>query len=177
MFTHEISVWELIPIWLGSIGTLAAVIVAPYLAGRDRRINCKVNVNISILMDNLSDSHSKYLSITVTNSSFRSFTLNGFSWRIGVWSKKYLWQVPPQNEFSSRLPIKLNDGEEAKFFIPIKTFELHIYPELKVNSKYFKYFTSRFTKIVVNTSVKNLTFDLNKSFRKVLVNYDFNRTN
>ncbi len=170
-----INIWEIIPLWLGSIGTLAAVIVALYLARRDRKIKCSVNVNISVLFDNFSSSQEKYLSITITNRNYRSFKFTGISWRKGIFKKTYLWQVPPQNEYSTSGTVKLEDGDEAKYLIPIDTFEKHIYPELRVKERYFKMFFSRFTKIIVHTSVNNISLNLNKQFRKILVEYDFSK--
>ena len=169
------SIWEIIPLWLGSIGTLAAVIVALYLARRDRTIKCSANVNISILFDSFSSPQEEYLSITITNLNYRSFKFTGISWRKGIFKKIYLWQSPPQNEYSTSGTVKLEDGDEAKYLIPIVTFEKHIYPQLRVKEKYFKMFFSRFTKIIVHTSVSNVTLNLNKQFRKVLVEYDFKK--
>lgn len=169
------NIWEIIPLWLGSIGTLAAVIVALYLARRDRTIKCVANVNISVLFDNYSSAQEKYLSITITNLNYRSFKFTGISWRKGIFKKNYLWQSPPQNEYSTPGTVKLEDGDEAKYLIPITTFEKHIYPELRVKEKYFKMFFSRFTKIIVHTSISNMTLNLNKQFRTVLVDYDFKK--
>ena len=169
------NIWEIIPLWLGSIGTLAAVIVALYLARRDREIKCSANVNISLLFDKFSTSQEKYLSITVTNRNYRPLNFTGISWRKGIFRKTYLWQSPPQNEYSTYGTVKLSDGEEAKYLIPITSFEKYIYPKLKVKEKYFKMFFSRFTKIIVHTSVNNVTLNLNKQFRKVLVEYDFTK--
>jgi hypothetical protein len=169
------SFWQIIPLWLSCIGTVSAVIVALYLSRRDRSIRCSANVNISTLVEQNSTNTEDYLSITVTNIGYRAFVFTGIGWRKGIFKKKYLWQLPPTNQYSTRGTVKLSDGDEAKYLIPLKDFENNIYPALRVQEKYFKRFLSRFTKIVVYTSIENITLNLNKQFRKILVDYDSKR--
>jgi hypothetical protein len=154
---------------------LAAVIVALYLSRRDRTIKCSANVNISTLFEQNTGRSEDYLSITVTNIGYRAFVFTGIGWRKGIFKKKYLWQSPPNNQYSTIGNIKLNDGDAAKYIIPMNDFERNIYPVLRVQENHLKGFFSRSTKIIVYTSIEDLTLSLNKQFRKVLVDYDFSK--
>ncbi len=169
MDNESVNIWTILPQWLGAVGTIAAVIVALYLARRDKLIRYKVKITVSVIFDNLSNNYQKYLSIYITNTGFRSFLLTGITWQRGIIKKKYYDWIPALNNYSSSIPIKLEDGEQAKFFITYDSFENKLYPILKVKAKIFSYFLTRFTKIIVHTSFKSKTFSLTPDFRKELL--------
>ena len=169
MDKESVNIWTILPQWLGAIGTISAVIVALYLARRDKLIRCKVKITISVIFDSLSNNYQKYLSIYITNTGYRSFLLTGFTWQRGSIKKKYYDWIPALNNYSFNIPIKLEDGEQAKFFVTYDSFENKLYPILKVKSKIFSYFLTRFTKIIIHTSLKSKTFSLTPEFRKELL--------
>jgi len=169
----EISEYiKLIPEWLTATGTLLAVIVALYLARRDKSIQCVGDSSIYVVIDpGLTDSRSEYVILTVTNVGTRGFTLKGLSWRMGIVKRKYYFLVPPPNTYSSRIPTKLADGDQAAFYFPIENFRKNDRPLLLTSSpKFFKPIWLLFSCLVVHTTTgQSFTFKMNKSIRQELL--------
>lgn len=169
MDNESVNIWIILPQWLAAVGTISAVIVALYLARRDRLVKCRVKITISVIFDSLTNNYQKFLSIYITNTGFRPFLLTGITWQKGIVKKFYYDWIPALNNYSSNIPIKLEDGEQAKFFISYESFENKLYPLLKVKTKIFSYFFTRFTKIIIHTSLKSKTYRLTPDFRKELL--------
>jgi hypothetical protein len=173
--TMESSWSELLkslPEWLTAIGTLLAVIVALYLARRDRSIRCIAESTIYVLIDSANvDAASEHVTITVTNIGTRVFTLGGVSWRLGLFKRQNYFLIPPPNQYSSRIPVKLSDGEQASFHFPIAHFRDRDRPTLLTNApKRFRRFWLLFTRLLVHTTTgQTFAFRVHKSIRQELL--------
>lgn len=106
-----------------AIGTLSAVILSLYLARRDRNINIDISTNITrqiILAEEPIPDENEYLSFSVTNIGFRDATITNISWKMGLFDKKYFMQIFDfSNPYITRLPAKLEDGDQANLFVKV----------------------------------------------------------
>ncbi len=158
-----------LPEWLTAIGTLLAVIVALYLARRDKRIQCVTNTSIYVLIDSANpNSASEFVTIIVTNVGTRVFTISSISWRMGIFKKQNFLMIPALNVYSSTIPVKLNDGEQASFYFPVEDFRrTSITNLLERAPKKFRRLWIWFTRIQVHsTTGDSFTFHIRKSIRQ-----------
>lgn len=95
----EKETWEFINSfapWFSAFGTLTAVILAIYLARRDKNIRLEIS------------------------AGHREAQIVNIGWKIGFFKKEYSIQtLIPNDQISSPMPVRLKDGEEAKYFIPL----------------------------------------------------------
>ena len=85
--THTITDWlHLLPEWLTAIGTLSAVIVALYLARRDKQIRCVASAAVYVMLGPGIPAE-EFVQVTVINIGTRGFTVSGISWRTGILKK------------------------------------------------------------------------------------------
>ncbi len=106
--------------WFSAIGTIAAVIVSLYLARAEKPIKLEIRAGHRIVVGN--DSTGKYpefLYISVTNRGHRTATITNVGWRIDFIKKQHMIQLVQKNQFSSGLPVRIDDGEEAKWLVPL----------------------------------------------------------
>lgn len=113
--------------WLSALGTISAVIVALYLSSKDRP-KLRVSADTRILLDE-GENYPEYLIIEAVNIGIRPIKITNVGWTIGFNRKKSFIQIikPDINNLhatmlSSQLPITINDGEEARWLVPIDTW-------------------------------------------------------
>jgi len=120
----DIETWKFINTfapWLSALGTLLAVIISLYLALAEKPIKLKVRVGHRIMIEQGGEGKPPdFLYISAINIGHRITAINNISWKIGFWKKQYAVQLIDDNLlYSSNIPVKINDGEEAKWFIPL----------------------------------------------------------
>ena len=116
--------------WLSAIGTLAAVIVALYLARRDSRIRLKVVVGIRVILQSGVDERPEFFSIDVTNLGRRTANIVNLVMRDGLRFRvkqfgfgRQMVMMPFANAWSARVPTTIGDGERANYLLPWPQFE------------------------------------------------------
>jgi hypothetical protein len=116
--------------WLAAFGTIAAVIVALYLARRDSRIRLKVVVGLRLILQHGVDERPEFFAIEVTNLGRRPANIVSLVGRDAVRFRvkrfgfgKQMVMMPPANAWSSRLPTTIADGERANYLLPWPEFE------------------------------------------------------
>jgi hypothetical protein len=114
---ETLQILNTIGIWLAGVGTLSAVIVSLYLARRDSKVQLKVSAGHRVLVTPGQKGTPDYCSIRVVNVGFRPATITGIGWRVGFFRKKYGIQTVHGHPVSSKLPIKLEHGDEANYLI------------------------------------------------------------
>jgi len=157
--------------WLSAIGTISAVIVSLYLARRDKTVRLQVSAGHRILViPGMGGPREEYMVIQVVNIGHREAQITGIGWEVGLFYKEYAMQPVLNDEFSSPLPVRLKDGEEANYYYQLygdsnwltnfsHDFLLH---SPKKRSKYIK--------LVVFTSIgKNFKQIIEEGLRKKLV--------
>lgn len=106
--------------WLSAIGTLSAVALSLYLARRDKNIRLEVSAGHRIVVGPGSqEPYPEYLSIYVVNVGHRDAQITNIGWKVGVFRKHHAVQSTINDGISSTIPVRLKDGEEAKFLIPL----------------------------------------------------------
>lgn len=157
--------------WFAAIGTLLAVVVALYLSSRDRLIRCLANSTIYSLLDSSRNDSPEFVVLTVTNIGTRSFTMTGMSWRTGIFKRHYFFIVPPQNEYTSRFPVRLIDGEQASIYIPIEAFRTtSLQIILGGRPRFLFQFWVRFMRLVIHTTAGvSVNFKIQKTLRNEIL--------
>ena len=106
--------------WLSAVGTIAAVIATIYFAWRGQRIRLKVTAGHRLIVgQGMPKPFPEYLCIRVVNIGYRDANIKNIGWEIGLFKKRQAVQSIVQNQYSSKLPVLLREGEEANYFIPI----------------------------------------------------------
>jgi hypothetical protein len=107
--------------WFAAAGTIAAVMVAIYLARLDRTVRLKISAGMRLMVTpGVPGPHPEYLWITAVNIGHRDAQITTISWRVGLlWPQRGI-QSTINDGVSSPLPIRLKDGEEARWLIPLK---------------------------------------------------------
>ncbi|TAK04387.1 MAG: hypothetical protein EPO39_11590 [Candidatus Manganitrophaceae bacterium] len=166
------TVWEFInsfSSWLSAVGTLLAVFVSLHLARRDQIIRLAINAGIRkmVKMNQKIVDGDDIVTISITNTGHRTATITGICWRAGTFRKYMFDQVPGANSYSSTLPVKLSDGDEAFFRIPMKQFEQGAESIIKgIDDMWFPILQGRSIKVGVYTSTSGVyTADIDKNLR------------
>lgn len=136
---------EVIAQILSAFGTLAAVIVALYIASRDRRFYLDVFAGIRQLVSSgppsLEGGDQDFVMIQVTNLGARPVTIVWIGWQVGRFKPATFVQIHDYtNYMSSKLPVTLNDGGSASFPIPLKAFGKNSIISDKSNGKLVRIF-------------------------------------
>lgn len=112
--------WEMINSfanWLAAVGTVAAVIVSLYLASRNTH-KAQLSCGLRILIGPGSEEpYPEYVVFRVVNHGDRLLRVTQIGWRSGLWKKRYAIQLYEET-MSSKLPVDLEHGQEAQWFIP-----------------------------------------------------------
>jgi len=98
------------------------------------------------------EKHREFLYVSAINTGNRIVTITNVGWEIGWLKKEHAIQVVQKDQLSSGLPVKIDDGEEAKWFVPLDLQEnwierftrdfLHSNPNLNIRSLRIQIHTS-----------------------------------
>jgi hypothetical protein len=110
--------------WLSAFGTIAAVITALHLARRADKIQLQLRVGIRIVavQGGGGDHGREYVWVSITNLSRRKANITHLFWKPVPWRKSGLIWIAPQNQYSSKFPITIDDGESANYALPVDEF-------------------------------------------------------
>lgn len=167
MSTQILDLLRLLPDWLSAIGTIAAVIVALFLARRDQRIRLAGSANVYVLFERGDLKNPHYVALTITNVGTRTFMLTGISWRTGVIKKHHFFILPPANDLSSRLPLKLADGDQAALYLPLEDSREVSLPSIReFRPKHLRWLWNRSHRLIAHTSTREKHyFTIHKTMR------------
>ena len=87
---------ELISSTLTALGTLAAVVVALYLASRERKDKIRARARERAILNHPKQPNDPLavINVQVTNLSLHPVTITSFGWTVGVLRKQHFVQVP-----------------------------------------------------------------------------------
>ena len=96
---------------LTAFGTVGAVIVALWLAGRGRAeiIRGRAGERLIIQMGMRADEGTPIINIEVTNLTHRPVTISNIGWRVGIFRRQHFVQIPDY-----RASTELSDSHEAR---------------------------------------------------------------
>lgn len=109
-----------------AIGTVAAVIVALWLARRDERLRLRIRVVVGGIVTRgqpvAETATPPVLWIKVTNIGRRPAEVAAIGWQLGVVRRRRFVAIIDPDAVSSRLPTRLEDGQVAHYMPPLKPF-------------------------------------------------------
>jgi hypothetical protein len=103
--------------WLSSIGTIAAVITALYLAKRVENVRLNVRVGLMVVVIGDGSPFQEHVGIDVTNLGERPVTVNTVGWAVGKGKKRRFAIQPLNSPHSAQYPIELAHGKSASFLV------------------------------------------------------------
>ena len=164
------STWEFINSfspWLSAFGTIAAVIVALYLARIDKRVRLEVSAGIRLIVTpGAPGPHPEFLAIRIVNIGHREAQVTNIGWEVGLLKKKLAVQITVKDGLSSDLPVRLKDGQEANYYIPLSENINWLRDFVKDFLPNKFRLRSRFIKVAVNTSIgKSFKAQIEKGLR------------
>jgi hypothetical protein len=116
---QEIQIWVAVGTWLSSIGTIAAVIAALYLAKRVEKVRLTVHVGLMEVVIGDGSPFQGHVGINVTNLGERPVTVNTVGWAIGKGKKRRFALQPLNSPHSAQYPIELAHGKGASFLVSL----------------------------------------------------------
>lgn len=117
------ATWEFInsfSSWIAAFGTVAAVVVSLFLARRDKtvRLELTAGFRLSVIPGSLPP-YSELVYISITNIGHREAQITNIGWKLGIFKKEQMIQTVINDGASSPLPVRLKDGEQAQYLIPL----------------------------------------------------------
>lgn len=111
--------------WLSAFGTIAAVVTALYLARRADKIRLQLRVGIRMVaVRGGGEDHGKeYVWVSITNLGRRKAHITHMFWKPVPWRKSGLIWIAPENQYSSKFPTTIDDGESANYVLPVEEFK------------------------------------------------------
>ena len=110
--------------WFSALGTLCAVLVSLYLAFRTSRPRVRVSCSIvrAIPTGQRLGDGAEFFQIRVVNRGFREVVVSGIMWKQRGLRRRSYVVFPPDDPYSTKVPAKLQYGDQVHFFFPTKTF-------------------------------------------------------
>ncbi len=110
--------------WLSALGTIAAVITALYLAKRADKIRLQLRVGIrKVAIQGEGGDHGRdYVWVSITNLGRRKANITHLFWKPVPWRKRGIIWIAPQNQYSLKFPVTIEDGESANYVLPVEEF-------------------------------------------------------
>ena len=178
MAIADCSTWECVNSfsnWLSAVGTIATAALALWLSVRDRRINVRSRLTVSLVPGRdprVLDQ--RVFSLDFTNEGPRTVTVTNHAWRL-PFVKGMLFMFPNMDtavaHLCSKLPLELTDGKTGHTFYPIDHFVKLEEPE-KVffpASRWRAWLRIWFFRLYVHTSVgKSVRVQVQRNVRRVL---------
>jgi hypothetical protein len=103
--------------WLAGVGGTVTAVMSLYLARRDLHVTLKVSVDHEVIDNPGLKEKPTCCSIRVVNVGMRSAIITGIGWRVGFFKKKYGIQTVHDYPVSSKVPLKLDHGDEASYLV------------------------------------------------------------
>ena len=150
------------------MGTIGAIGASLYLTLRDRFVRLEITAgHRPIVAEGVKGPHPEYLLIEVVNIGHREAQVTNLGWKVGLFRHRYAVQIAPADGLSSKLPIRLKDGDEANYLFPLNEW-LQNFPRDWL--KRFPKMSSRFLKVYVSTSIgKSFTERIEPGLRKMII--------
>jgi hypothetical protein len=146
---------EIILSALTSLGTLAAVIVALYLASRERKDRIRARARERAILNHPTQPNNPLfvINIEVTNLSLHPVTITLLGWTVGIFRKQYFVQVPDWTDpLTFKLPQRLEYGESAHYNLPRADFFKNADAFCRHISTAIPWLSARFVFLHVSTS-------------------------
>lgn len=114
---QKIQIWIAIGSWLAGIGTVAATVVALYLAKRVEKLRLRIRVGLMQVVMGDGTPIQEHLGIDVINAGERPVTINAIGWAVGKGKRRRYAIQPLYSPHSAQCPIELAYGKNANFLV------------------------------------------------------------
>ena len=114
---QKIQVWVAVGTWVAGFATLAAAIVALYLARHSERVRLQVHVGLRVVVIGDGSPPQEHLSISVTNIGERPVTINTVGWTVGKGKHRRYCIQTVSGPFTTQYPVELAHGKSANFMV------------------------------------------------------------
>jgi hypothetical protein len=116
--------------WFSALGTIAAVVVALYLARKDARIRLRVRAGIRTMLQAGSKARPEFLMLEATNIGRRPAQIVNIGMRDGIRIRVsprhrlgvLMVVMPPNDPLSATVPTTITDGQSASYYFPWPQF-------------------------------------------------------
>lgn len=114
---QKIQIWIAIGSWLAGVGTVAATVVALYLARRVEKLRLRIRVGLMQVVMGDGTPFQEHLGIDVINAGERPVTINAIGWAVGKGKRRKYAIQPLHSPHSAQCPIELACGKNANFLV------------------------------------------------------------
>ncbi|MFT3800810.1 MAG: hypothetical protein QM766_06270 [Burkholderiaceae bacterium] len=119
-------IWDLIngfANWLSAIGSIAAALMALYIANRSSKPSARLSVGHRIIIEQgQKGPFPEYLVFQIVNTGDRPITITSIGWKIGWPVRRHAMQLFEKG-ISSPLPVALAHGQQASWYVPMESRE------------------------------------------------------
>ncbi len=157
--------------WISALGTISAVMLSLYLARRDKIVRLEVSAGHRLIVTpGAPGPWPEYLSINIVNVGHRDAQITNIGWKVGILRKQHAVQTTINDGMSSPLPVRLRDGEEAKYLIPLNDTTRWLEDFGTKMMTPFPWLQSFFVRVQVFTSISKIfEAPIEKGLRQKLV--------
>ena len=158
-----------------ALGTLGAVIVAIYLANRERKDRIRARAGERVILGHPRGPNEpiSVINVQVTNLTLRPVTIIGIGWSVGIFRKQHFFQVHDWTDpLTSKLPTPLDYSQTANYNFPREEFFKNAASLYKHISTAIPWLSARFIFLFVTTSgyPGHFRFRVDPSLGRALVN-------
>jgi hypothetical protein len=145
---------------LTALGTLAAVWAAVYFARAERKevVKLRASARVMVTQGGWMKDGDRCVMLSATNLTHRPVTITGIGWRVGYIRPKSFIQLPPVNQFSWKIPSKIEYGECANFIFYRDDFLREFDTIAKHIDTRLPWLSKRYIRFVVSTSGSSTEF-------------------
>lgn len=151
-FDQKIQIWMVVGTWLAGFATVAAVVVALYLAQRSDSVRLKAYAGLRDFIPDDGSPVEEHLNISVTNLGERPITINSVGWAIGKRKKRRFCIQSVSGRYTKQYPIELAHGKRADFMV-----------SFRVTPNWSKEFATGFVKDLSDKSLNTLVAQIHTS--------------
>jgi hypothetical protein len=142
-----------------------------YLARRDASKRLEITAGHRLAVTpGVKGPHPEYLMIEIVNIGRREAQITNIGWKVGLLRQRFAVHITTNDGMSSTIPVRLRDGEEARFFTPLNGQSMWLQNFARDFLLPFPKIKSRFVKVRAFTSVsRNFEKTIEQGLREKLV--------
>jgi len=110
--------WGSIADWVSGLGSFCAVAVALYLSRDSQRIKLSGYCGIRLIIGGGAPQQ-EFIMLSATNIGHRKAVVCNIGMKVGLFRKRHAIITPMKDAYSDGIPFSIDDGEVAKWAIPL----------------------------------------------------------
>lgn len=105
--------------WVSGMATATATWVALHIANRSVRQRADVEITVAMMFGPGLNMDDNYMRFSIVNTGERKIIIDQLGWQIGLFRKTYAYQFADNVLGNSPLPITLEHGDSAQWFLQL----------------------------------------------------------